>query len=617
MKLKSLQKNILLQSFILIPFIIIACTGAAKDFYDKSDVFGKLSAPIITPADGTTFNPSLTVNITASTAGTVICYSNDASVPSCNAAKDGCDNGTIFTTPLNITATATITAIACKNEMAESDPSTSVFTYDPNPPILTGSSPDNDETNIDPTSGTIILSFNENMDTGQTEPAFTTRICGGNTDSGFGTCFTGVYWSDAPNNGTVFTWLDKKTLQIKISWIFFPENTKITYILSKDDLKDAAGNAMSADITRTFTTTGRINPYEIADTGQTSCYYCANYDGSDEDCDDAGEAWTEDDNCDSQTYSIGSFDKPYGQDAHYNNKPNARSFTGPTQHGTYTNDYTTTDNVTGLVWKSCNEGLSGPDCTTGTVSSMDWYNALNQCAALNAANSGIGYAGRTDWRLPTANEVTFLPNHNVDAPAMDVIYFPNPSTSSIWSATTSARTDSQVRYSWYFQYNAGRIWNNYKYNTYYVRCVSGGKSGQTYTVNEQTLADNASGLVWQKCSMGLDQASNTNCSSGTLTAANSWQAALEYCENLSLDGSDQWRLPSFNELESIVNRSGYPLYINSTAFPNTKNYDYWTSTSGVWTTGFKDAWVISFVNANDSITSKSDSDKFVRCVRDP
>lgn len=607
------KKIILLQSFILISFFINSCTGPAKDFYEKSDVFGKLSAPQITPDDGTTFNSSLAVDIATSTAGAVICYSDDTSTPSCNISKDGCDAGIKFTSSVNITTTTTIKAITCKNEMVESDIATAVFTYDPNPPILTGSSPDNNEIEIDPTTGTITLVFNENMDTSETNPVFSALICGGNSDAGHGACITGVYWTNASTTGTTFEWLDEKRLQINISWVYFPENIQIRYTLNKDDLKDAAGNAITSDITRTFTTTGRINSYAIADTGQTSCYYCANYDGSDEDCgDDVGEVWTEDDNCDSQTYSVGSFDRPLGQDAHYANKPNGRSFTGPIQHEIYSDDYTTTDNVTGLVWKTCNEGLSGSNCTTGTVSSMDWYDALNQCAALNTANSNAGYAGRKNWRLPTANEIEFLPNFSTNAPAMDEVYFPNPSTSNAWTSTTPTTPEDRARYSWYFQHNTGRIWDNYKYNIYYVRCVSGGASEQSYTVNGDEVIDNKTDLIWEKCSMSLNK--DETCS-GTATPATSWQAALEYCENLNLEGSDAWRLPSINELKSLLNRSAPRPYIDDAVFPNTENGDYWTATTSDM--GFSSAWDVSFYSGYQAVVDKSNGGKFVRCVRDP
>ncbi|HRG49247.1 MAG TPA: chitobiase/beta-hexosaminidase C-terminal domain-containing protein, partial [Leptospiraceae bacterium] len=48
----------------------------------------------------------------------------------------------------------------------------------------------------------------------------------------------------------------------------------------------------------------------------------------------------------------------------------AKSYTGPTAHATYTSDYTTTDNATGLVWRSCSQGKSGATCATGAAQTL-------------------------------------------------------------------------------------------------------------------------------------------------------------------------------------------------------------------------------------------------------
>ena len=38
-----------------------------------------------------------------------------------------------------------------------------------------------------------------------------------------------------------------------------------------------------------------------------------------------------------------------------------------------------------------------------------------------------------------------------------------------------------------------------------------------------------------------------------------WEQALSYCENLSLGGRDDWRLPTAKELQSIVDYSRSPI----------------------------------------------------------
>jgi hypothetical protein len=54
------------------------------------------------------------------------------------------------------------------------------------------------------------------------------------------------------------------------------------------------------------------------------------------------------------------------------------------------------------------------------------------------------------------------------------------------------------------------------------------------------------------CSQGQN---NDSTCSGTATTA-TWQQALQYCNSLTL-ASKSWRLPSFNELKSLVKYSAY------------------------------------------------------------
>ena len=150
-----------------------------------------------------------------------------------------------------------------------------------------------------------------------------------------------------------------------------------------------------------------------------------------------------------------------GEDSDYVDVPQARSFSGPTQNSTYTSDYTTTDNVTGLIWKNC----SG-----GTAQTYPWEEAFAPCSALNNANSGAGYAGRTDWRLPSVEELSSLPNYGRYSPAIDTDCFPNTVSSHYWSSSTNVKYSSKA---WYVYFDIGRVDDHFKTNSYYVRCVSG------------------------------------------------------------------------------------------------------------------------------------------------
>ena len=76
----------------------------------------------------------------------------------------------------------------------------------------------------------------------------------------------------------------------------------------------------------------------------------------------------------------------------------------------------------------------------------------------------------------------------------------------------------------------------------FYRCVRGDELANDFTDNgDDTVTDEATGLMWQQA----------NGSEGS-DLQFSWRDALGYCEDLSLAGHDDWRLPDVKELQSIV-----------------------------------------------------------------
>jgi hypothetical protein len=126
-----------------------------------------------------------------------------------------------------------------------------------------------------------------------------------------------------------------------------------------------------------------------------------------------------------------------------------------------------------------------------------------------------------------------------------------------------------------------------------------------------TVTDAATGLVWQKCSMGRNA---TDCTGAGTT--DNWKNALAYCEGLSLGGRSDWRLPNVKELKSIVDNNKYNPSINTAFFPLTELAGYWTSstqaddTTRAWAVAFSDGSVISG-------GSKTGTGGYVRCVAGP
>ena len=118
----------------------------------------------------------------------------------------------------------------------------------------------------------------------------------------------------------------------------------------------------------------------------------------------------------------------------------------------------------------------------------------------------------------------------------------------------------------------------------------------TLLTAEDAVQDRQTGLVWQR--------------DGTRKAVN-FGAALDYCQQLSLGGRDNWRLPGVKELISLVDEAHY----KPSAFPifKTSANLYWSSTVNPkrpglnWTVNFSDGHVHAFREALDFS---------VRCVSD-
>lgn len=91
-----------------------------------------------------------------------------------------------------------------------------------------------------------------------------------------------------------------------------------------------------------------------------------------------------------------------------------------------------------------------------------------------------------------------------------------------------------------------------------------------------------------------------------------WGEAKEYCANLRLKGFSDWRLPTIEELLSIVDFNRYDPAIDIEHFPCTISSYYWTSS--ICAGSINDAWLVSFYYGHGSGSNKSGS-YYVRAVR--
>lgn len=143
-------------------------------------------------------------------------------------------------------------------------------------------------------------------------------------------------------------------------------------------------------------------------------------------------------------------------------------------------------------------------------------------------------------------------------------------------------------------------------------CAAMLDAGAAFVDNgDGTVTDQASTLIWQQCTA---PASGTDCGMGTPTTY-VWDDALGYCNDLTLDSYDDWRLPNAKELHSLVDftKTSSPS-INTSHFPGTPSADFWASTTLAGTPSY--AWYVSF-SVGLTVTSgvSKGNGLYVRCVR--
>uniref|UniRef100_UPI0040576FC3 Lcl C-terminal domain-containing protein n=1 Tax=Candidatus Electronema sp. TaxID=2698783 RepID=UPI0040576FC3 len=132
-------------------------------------------------------------------------------------------------------------------------------------------------------------------------------------------------------------------------------------------------------------------------------------------------------------------------------------------------DGTITDSKTGLMWKKCVEGLSGTDCATGATSTFTWQQALQKPGTVN---TGGGFAGYTDWRLPNIKELRSIVEEQCYSPAINATRFPNTPNSIVWSGSPSACNSANA---WIVKFTYDESNFADRRNAYAVRLVRGGQ----------------------------------------------------------------------------------------------------------------------------------------------
>jgi hypothetical protein len=249
------------------------------------------------------------------------------------------------------------------------------------------------------------------------------------------------------------------------------------------------------------------------------------------------------------------------------------------------------DQLTGLQWLKNANPAEFP---------VTWQEALDFIARMNRDKK----EGYIDWRLPNRRELRSLMAFETRKPALPVDHpFENVFLGWYWTSTTAA---IHPAYAWYIHMEGARMFFGRKeqYCLFWPVCGQGkgilpvtgqkkcydaegsevpcpgtGQDGELqmglswpetrFEVREAVVLDKLTGLFWLQ---------DADVSSGAMN----WLEALHYVKNLKVglpEISMRWRLPTINELESLVDCSRHtPALPSEHPFENIRD-TYWSSTS--------------------------------------
>jgi hypothetical protein len=281
--------------------------------------------------------------------------------------------------------------------------------------------------------------------------------------------------------------------------------------------------------------------------------------------------------------------------------------TGPNPASYAVSDGVVHDNVTCLDWIQSSEG------------SFDNSGARSYC-------EGLSLGGFDDWRAPTRVEMMSIMDWT-RGPAVDSVFSGGAwhHTGSNWILTIQQRgAGAGTDYHWGFNMSDGITSNAYSAGRgASVRCVRGNGSGEDFNdpavappnqytlISDDVAQDYYTRLIWER--------------DGAASGLLDWDAAVSYCESLSLSGYDNWRLPTVRELSTLVDEALVAPSINETVFPDTsygaRQPDKWYWASHAARSGSAH-WGINFDDGFTGFNSGGSGDwngfgpSWVKCVHD-
>ncbi|KJR96642.1 MAG: hypothetical protein VR65_27400 [Desulfobulbaceae bacterium BRH_c16a] len=245
------------------------------------------------------------------------------------------------------------------------------------------------------------------------------------------------------------------------------------------------------------------------------------------------------------------------------------------------------DTTTDLVWPLDANLFSFP---------MSWQEGLDAVRQMNSEKR----FGRTDWRLPNRRELRSLISHGARKPALPRDHpFHNVFLGWYWTSTSFAKARE---YAWYVHMEGGRMFYGKKIDDSLVWPVCGEsssipRSGQTGCFDQKGReiacpetgqdGDLLRGAAWPFPRFGKTESgvldTLTGCiwhpDSACTQAPVTWDEALAAVQTLAKQTGLSWRMPTINELESLVDASRHsPALPAGHPFADVTEA-YWSSTT--------------------------------------
>ena len=126
--------------------------------------------------------------------------------------------------------------------------------------------------------------------------------------------------------------------------------------------------------------------------------------------------------------------------------------------------------------------------------------------------------------------------------------------------------------------------------------------------NDGTVTYPTTGLMWKRCAEGQTWTGSTCTGNATVYT---WEEAVALTSNFA--GYDDWRIPTEEELLSLVDQTVCNPAIDKTVFPNTPSSAFWSASADAGDSDY--AWYVHFYDGYAGYYDKDDPFQVRMCRR--